>query len=79
MEDKFLGPEKEWLVQHSLDILKKEKIDYFIYGHRHLPIDYPLGVNEARYINLGDWLVYNSYAVFDGNDLQLNYYKPGKS
>ena len=76
IEEKFLGPEKEWLVQYALDVLEKENIDYFIFGHRHLPIDYPLGVNNARYINLGDWLVYNSYAEFDGKDLLLKYYHP---
>ena len=76
IEEKFLGPEKEWLVQHALDVLKKEPIDYFIFGHRHLPIDYTLGVNNARYINLGDWLSYNSFAVFDGQDLALTFYKP---
>jgi UDP-2,3-diacylglucosamine hydrolase len=74
IDEKFMGPEKEWLVQHSLDVLKTQPIDYFIFGHRHLPIDYQLGVNDARYINLGDWLVYNSYAVFDGRELSLRYY-----
>jgi len=76
IEEKFLGPDKEWLVQHALEVLKKEPIDYFIFGHRHLPIDYDLGVNQARYINLGDWLSYNSYAVFDGQELALTFYKP---
>ncbi|HZV70421.1 MAG TPA: UDP-2,3-diacylglucosamine diphosphatase [Saprospiraceae bacterium] len=74
-DEKFLGPEKEWLVHHALEILGQQDIDYFIFGHRHLPIDYDLGVNGARYINLGDWLVYNSYAVFDGENLALAYYK----
>lgn len=78
IEEKFLGPEKEWLVQHALELLKTEDIDYFIFGHRHLPIDYQLGIKGARYINLGDWLVYNSYAVFDGKDLTLEYYHAPK-
>ncbi len=83
IEEKFLGPEKEWLIHHALDILKKEDIDYFIFGHRHLPIDYDLGVKGARYINLGDWLQYNSYAVFDSSRLTLEFYNdpeknPGK-
>lgn len=76
IDEKFLGPDKEWLVQHALDVLKTDPIDYFIFGHRHLPIDYDLGVNHARYINLGDWLKFNSYAVFDGTELQLTFYKP---
>ncbi|MDQ3017800.1 MAG: UDP-2,3-diacylglucosamine diphosphatase, partial [Bacteroidota bacterium] len=71
---KFLGPEKEWLVQHALEILKSTHIDYFIFGHRHLPIDFHMGVNGSRYINLGDWLVHNSFAEFDGSTLTLQYY-----
>ena len=45
-------------------------VDYFIFGHRHFAIDYK--INETcRYINLGDWIRLNSYAVFDGNEVQL--------
>lgn len=75
IEEKFLGPEKEWLIHHSLEVLKNEDIDYFIFGHRHLPIEYDLGVKGAKYINLGDWLVYNTYAVFDGTDLKMHSYQ----
>ncbi len=73
----FLGPEKEWLIQHAQEVRKKEKIDYFIFGHRHLPIDFDLG-QGARYINLGDWLTYYSYAVWDGQELRLEYYPVSK-
>jgi UDP-2,3-diacylglucosamine hydrolase len=76
IEEKFLGPDKEWLVQHALDVLDTEPIDYFIFGHRHLPIHYPLGKNNATYINLGDWLKFNAYAVWDGTTTELTFYKP---
>ena len=76
-EEAFLGPEKEWLVQFSLDTLKVEHIDYFIFGHRHIAIEYPLP-QGSLYVNLGDWIRYNSYAVFDGRDLKLQYYKDEK-
>jgi UDP-2,3-diacylglucosamine hydrolase len=72
-EEEFV-PEKEWLVQYSLEVLKTEHIDYFLFGHRHIAIEYPLP-NESLYINLGDWLHYDSYAVFDGSNLNLKYYK----
>lgn len=49
----FLGPDREWLVQYSEEVLQKENIDFFIFGHRHLPIDHTLS-NGSRYINLGD-------------------------
>jgi UDP-2,3-diacylglucosamine hydrolase len=73
-EKPFLGPEKEWLVQFCLDKLKKEHVDYFIFGHRHIAVEYQL-TDDSKYINLGDWLRYDSYAVFDGEDLRLEYYK----
>lgn len=72
----FLGPDNEWLIQHAREVLSKEKIDFFVFGHRHLPIDFDLGVNDAKYINLGDWLKYYTYAVWDGKELKLNVYKP---
>ena len=45
-------------------------MDYFVFGHRHLPLDIELPKN-SRYINLGDWIEYNTYAVFDGENLSL--------
>ena len=72
-DEKFHG-ENEWLVIHANEILKKEHFDYFIFGHRHLPLDIKLN-EKSRYINTGEWVNYNSYAVFDGNNLELKYYK----
>jgi len=67
----FLGPEKEWLVQFCEDHLKKNEIDFFVFGHRHLPIDYQLSKPNARYINCGDWIRHNTFVVFDGEQLEL--------
>lgn len=69
----FLGEDKEWLIIYSKEILRQQHFDYFIYGHRHLPYDFKLN-ETSRYINLGDWIVYNSYAVFDGAELYLKYF-----
>jgi UDP-2,3-diacylglucosamine hydrolase len=66
----FLGEEKELLVLFSKETLKKEHFDYFIFGHRHIAIDYKLTEN-SRMINLGEWIVANTYAVFDGKDVEL--------
>lgn len=74
-EPRFLGPEREWLVQFCLDTLRREHFDYFVFGHRHLALEYDLP-GGARYVNLGDWLRYDSYAAFDGTDLKLHYYRP---
>ena len=68
----FLGEDKEWLVIYCKVQLKKEHADYFIFGHRHLPLDIKVGEN-SRYINLGDWYSYFSYAEFDGKEVTLKY------
>jgi UDP-2,3-diacylglucosamine hydrolase len=73
-DEKYEGDEKEWLAIHAKEILQKEHYDYFIFGHRHLPLDIKVS-EKSRYINLGEWVNYNSYAVFDGNNLELKYYK----
>ena len=69
-EEIFLGDDKEWLIIYSKEILKEKKVDFFVFGHRHLAIDYRLS-ESSRYINLGDWIHYYTYAVFAGNNLQL--------
>jgi UDP-2,3-diacylglucosamine hydrolase len=73
-DEKFNGEENEWLVVYAKEVLQKEHFDYFIFGHRHLPLNIKLSEN-SRYVNLGEWVHYNSYAVFDGTNLELNYYK----
>jgi len=73
-EEKFLGEDKEWLIAYCKEILKTKKYDYFIFGHRHLAIDFKL-TESSRYINLGDWLKYDSYGVFDDIEFELKYYK----
>lgn len=71
---KFLGEDNEWLVIYCKEMLEKQHFDYFIFGHRHLPLNIDLKNNDARYINLGDWIKYYTYAVFDGRQLQLKEY-----
>jgi UDP-2,3-diacylglucosamine hydrolase len=71
LEDRFLGEDREWLVSYCRDVLRNERFDYFVFGHRHLPIDHRLD-EHSRYVNLGDWLRYDSHAVFDGSDLTLH-------
>ncbi len=70
----FKGEEKESLILHAKKILKAEYFDFFVFGHRHIPLDYKLE-NNTRVIYLGDWITNFSYAVFDGKDLKLRFYK----
>jgi UDP-2,3-diacylglucosamine hydrolase len=74
-EEHFLGDDKEWLIVYAKEVLQQQHYDYFIFGHRHLPLDVTLQPG-SRYINLGDWIRYDSYAVFDGENMALKYYQP---
>ena len=73
-DEVFESAEKEWLVSYCKDVLKNEHYDYFVFGHRHLPLDIQLNEN-SKYINLGDWIKYFSYAELEEQQLQLKYYK----
>jgi UDP-2,3-diacylglucosamine hydrolase len=76
-EESFLGEDREWLVSFSKEKLKETHFDYFVFGHRHLPLDIPLA-GGSRYINLGDWLHHFSYGVFDGNGMHLCHYRAAR-
>lgn len=69
----FLGEDQEWLVQYSKRKLEDKHRDYFVFGHRHLPMEIDLG-NNSTYINLGDWINYYTYGVFDGKEMHLKTY-----
>lgn len=73
-EEKYLGADKEWLVAYAQDVLQEKHVDYFVFGHRHLALDLPLS-SGSRYVNLGEWINYNTYGVFDGIDLHLETWK----
>jgi UDP-2,3-diacylglucosamine hydrolase len=71
---KFLGEDNEWLVQYSKKKLTDKHRDFFVFGHRHLPMEINLNEN-SKYINLGDWIQYYTYGVFDGETFALKDYK----
>lgn len=75
IDERFLGEDKEWLISYCRELLQNTYYDYLIFGHRHLPIDFTLK-GGSRYINLGDWIRYCTYAVFDGQDLALRSWLP---
>ncbi len=66
----YLGEDNEWLVRYCKRKLESKHRDYFIFGHRHLPMEIDLN-GVSKYTNLGDWITYYTFAVFDGNDLRL--------
>lgn len=72
-DEKFLGEDKEWLIQYCIEKQKMNPVDYYIFGHRHLPIKHI--VDTAIYLNIGDWIKYYTFASFDGEDLKLEDFK----
>ena len=74
----FLGENKEQLILHARKLLKKEHFDFFIFGHRHIPLD--LNLNESsRIIYLGDWFINFTYAVFEEGNFTLKYFLKEKT
>lgn len=72
---KFYKMEHEWIYQYAVRKSKTIVADYFVFGHRHLPINCLLPNGKSRYINLGDWLFHNSYAVFDGDTMKIEFFE----
>lgn len=73
-DQNFLGKDKEWLSQYAKRKSETKHYDYFVFGHRHLPMQ--VGVNEtSQYFNLGDWINYYTYGVFDGKEFRLEVFE----
>ncbi|WP_299252031.1 UDP-2,3-diacylglucosamine diphosphatase [uncultured Cytophaga sp.] len=68
--DETFFAEKEFLWQYCNQQHTILERDFYIFGHRHLPLDLKVG-EHSRYVNIGDWIGYNTYAEFDGETLKL--------
>ncbi len=66
--------ENEWLVSFSRETLKTTHYDYMIFGHRHIPMVVKL-TDLTEYINLGEWVFSNSYAVMHNGVVSLEYFE----
>ena len=71
--DESFSADNEWLYQYCLRKLEQGYFDYFVFGHRHLPIHTAVG-ESSLYVNLGDWIEFQTYAEFDGKCLELLQY-----
>lgn len=78
IKKEFLGEEKEDLVRYARSILEAEKIDYFIFGHRHLGMKLQMA-EGASILFLGDWIHDGSYGVWDGSVLDFRHLNPPAS
>jgi len=72
-DERFLGEDKEWLAIYAKEELQNQHVDYFIFGHRHLPLAIKVGDNST-YFNLGDWLKYYTYGVLENGEFSLKTY-----
>jgi UDP-2,3-diacylglucosamine hydrolase len=66
--------DKEFNILFAKEFLKKKHIDYFVFGHRHIPMDINLG-NNAKLMNLGEWIHGMTYGTFDGSTFTLGSYR----
>lgn len=73
-EEKFQGEEREYLLTWCKGKEQEQHHDYYIFGHRHLPLDLPINA-QSRYINLGEWVHFSSYAEYDGKQVTLKSYE----
>ncbi|WP_010135511.1 UDP-2,3-diacylglucosamine diphosphatase [Ochrovirga pacifica] len=70
----FQGENKEFLLLYCKEILQKKHYDYFVFGHRHLPMIYDLPQN-SKYVNTGDWITYFTYGVLENGVFKLKEYQ----
>ncbi|MBL6447165.1 UDP-2,3-diacylglucosamine diphosphatase [Fulvivirga sp. 29W222] len=69
-DDRFMG-DKEFLWQYCKQVEQKEHHDYYIFGHRHLPLNLEVG-EHSRYFNLGEWVNFQTYGTYDGEKFELH-------
>jgi UDP-2,3-diacylglucosamine hydrolase len=66
----YLGENDEDLIKYARSVLEKDKIDYFIFGHRHLAMSIDI-IPQTEIVFLGDWIKEGSYAEWDGKTLSF--------
>jgi len=66
----FRGIANERHLAFCREMIQKKKYNYFVFGHRHLPIHIEVEP-DTYYISTGDWLKSFSYGVFDGTEMHL--------
>jgi UDP-2,3-diacylglucosamine hydrolase len=72
-ENEFKG-EDEWLWAYCKQVEQSRHFDYYVFGHRHLPLDLPVGP-KSRYYNLGEWVSQFTYGEFDGKEFKIKKYE----
>ena len=71
--ERFMGEDNEFLIQYAKRKYSTTPCDYFVFGHRHLPMEYPIA-ERCIYYNLGDWIVNFTFLIFDHEKCTLQKY-----
>lgn len=74
-DEKFEGEAGEYLWVYCNAVEKSTHHDYYIFGHRHLPLNLKV-TDNSTYINIGEWVNFKTYAVYDGTNVELKEFKP---
>lgn len=74
ISDTFHGMDKEFNILFAKEMLKTKQVDYFVFGHRHIPMNIALN-EKSKLINLGEWIFAMTYGAFDGNEFELKSYR----
>jgi UDP-2,3-diacylglucosamine hydrolase len=53
---------------------QKPEVDYFVFGHRHVPTHIKVS-EKASCIILGDWVTPFTYGKFDGKSFDIKYFE----
>ena len=73
---KYLGEDNEWLILYTKKKELEKHRDYYIFGHRHLPMVLPIMNNQTQYVNIGDWIQYFTYVtITSSGTLELKVYE----
>ena len=74
-ETDYTTKEKEWLYAYAVKKSKEIEVDYFVFGHRHIPMNLQLPNGKTRYVNTGEWFNKCSYLVVDETAVTLQFFE----
>ena len=57
------------MLEFATRMIKTEGFDFVVMGHNHVSSYH--SIDGGAYVNLGDWIDENTYAVFDGKNIKL--------
>ena len=70
LDAEYHGHESEALWQWARAAQTQRPVDLYLFGHRHLPLQLPVG-ESATYFNLGEWVSQNTYLEISESEVKL--------